>query len=220
MGTFRNDAYRSREVDWVRRSVNDGFRWAGTKIICRMQYCFRDFALGHAVRCSHCYDEVLQQSNNSRCPYCYGTGYEGGYGDAFITWCSLSENVPQDDKFENAGVRPTGDMEVRLPVNKLFHNGDTFAEIREENDSGIVKLGRLFMLDGPVQQKTVQGWVSDDNKDAERATILENTMVEQRGTVKLLLPSDLIYQNSASFWGVASAPYVDDGENQDKIEGF
>lgn len=218
--TWRTDAYRSREVDWVRRSVNDGLRWAGTKCLCRQIWTLQDFEEGKVERCSSCWDDILKQSNNSRCLSCYGTTFEGGYQSAFVTWCTLAENQPVDTKTENSGVRPSDNMELRLPVNRIFHNGDMFAEIVAEGDSGVTKIGRLFKLDGPVQQKTVQGWVSDDHDDAGRHIDLANIMVEQRGTVKEMLPSDLLYSDAVAFWGLAAHPYIDAGVNQDKIEGF
>lgn len=204
------DTRLSREVEFVRRSVLDGFKWAGTKLICRRAYHFKDFDEGVVEHCPDCWDEVLHQSSNSRCSTCHGTGYVGGYGEPFLTWGSILENQPKDeDKGETPGLRDDKNMELRLPSEPIFSNGDVFAEVRRTGDDGYpTELGRIMMLDGPVRMQTVQGWV--DNVVALRESRVEDMIVAQQGTVKLLLPTDDIYESSMEFWGIGvdAEPYV------------
>lgn len=206
----------SHEVNWVRRGVRDGFRWAGTKMICRQVWTIYDYEQELVNRCPDCYDDVLKQVSNTRCPSCYGTGFEGGYKPPIIIWASIAENVNQNRKHENAGVRPESSPQIRLPTDMNFHDGDVFAEIREMTCDCPTKLGRVFMLNGPVDRKTVQGWVSNNNRDGARVTAIEQMVVSQAGTVKELLPTDLIYDSIEEFFGVDSAdPWPKETEGYD-----
>lgn len=216
------DTRLSREVEFVRRSVLDGFKWAGTKLICRRAVHYKDFADGLAEHCPDCWDEVLHQSSNSRCPTCHGTGYLDGYGEPFMTWGSILENAQVDeDKGETAGLRTEKNMELRLPSEPIFSNGDVFAEVRRTDGDGVpTELGRIMKLDGPVRMQTVQGWVC--NVVERRETRVEDIIVSQQGTVKLLLPSDDLYDTADDFFGlgVPLQPYVREATEMRPDETF
>lgn len=203
----------SHEVDWVRRGVRDGFQWAGTRMICRQVWTVYDYEQGLVSRCPECYDEVLKQVSNTRCESCYGTGFAGGYKPPMVIWASIAENVSQNRKHENAGIRPESSHQIRLPTDMDFHDGDVFAEIREAVNGVPTRLGKIYMLNGPVDRKTVQGWVSNNRFDPSRDTVIEEMVVSQAGTVKPLLPTDFIYDNAYSFFDVRSAnPWPKDTE--------
>ena len=190
----------SREVLFTRRSVMDGMRWAGTKVLCRMSWSQAEHDDGIVEHCPHCWDPILKQVMNTRCPHCHGTGYADAYAEPFVMWCSLMENSSMDEKHEKAGYRDEQNMQIKLPAEPIFKDGDLFAEIREEHCGKVTQIGRVFMLDGPVDRQTVQGWVSNDDFDGERRSRVEDIIISQRGTVKLLLPSDSVYQAEADFW--------------------
>lgn len=209
---------RSREVEWVRMGVRDGLRMAGTMAVCRQCYTAADLSTGLATMCSRCYDPVLKQCGNTCCTGCYGTGFEGGYKPPFKVWCSIMENSPQDDAVDKAGIRPDGPMTVKLPVDRIFHDGDVFAEIRLQRGGEVLELGRTFILDGPVRRQTVQGWVSDTGGDGSRSTVVEDILVSQEGTAKLVLPTDPIYTAGPDFWGVETNPWVFDTPDQATVE--
>lgn len=206
---------RSREVEWVRLGVRDGLRMAGTMVMCRQAYTLADLKNG-AQMCHACYDPVLKQSANQCCPYCYGTGFEGGYKPPFKTWCALAENSPTDDNTSKAGIRPAGNMTVKLPVDRIFHDGDVFCEIRRQRGGKVLELGRMFQIEGPLRRQTVQGWVSDTGGDGSRGDVVEDMLVSQEGTVKLILPTDAMY--SPDFWGIDANPWVFDSPHQATLD--
>ena len=213
---------RSHEVEWVRRGVRDGLRWAGTEMLCCQRWTLWDFNQGRVERCPDCYDEVLKQVSNTRCPSCYGTGFKGGYSSPFRTWASISENQAQasDEKHELQGVRQPGKLAIKLPVDHIFHEGDLFAEIRAQSGGKPTELGRIWRIMSAVSHQTTQGWVSDDNDDDSRTTILEDIMTSQSGFVGLLLPTDLVYQSVEKLFGVPVAqPYVNPSSNQETMNG-
>lgn len=189
----------SREVLYIRRSVEDAMRWSGTKLVVRRAWTLQDLEEGRVKRCPRCWDPMLEQSRDSRCPFCYGTGMDGGYRPMEVTWGSIMENAPKSEgKREQAGVREYQDMTVKLPCEPIFHNGDVFAEVRRETDGRVTEIGRVFMLDAPVQRQTVQGWVSNVTNDRE--TRVEDMVVSQSGTLRELLPTDVRCRMGMSFF--------------------
>lgn len=196
----------SREVLYMRRSVLDAMRWAGTKVVVRRAWTLGDLEEGRVTHCPRCWDPMLRQVRDTRCPFCYGTGYEGGYRPMEVTWASISENsAASGDRQEQAGVREQQDMTIKLPCEPIFHNGDVFAEIRREVDGKVTEIGRVFTLDGAVQRQTVQGWVSNVTNDRE--TRVEDMVVSQSGTLKLLLPTDVRCRMGLSFFeGLSPEP--------------
>lgn len=190
----------SREVLFTRRSVMDGMRWAGTKMVCRISRSQGEIDSGELKHCPHCWDEVLKQVSNTRCPYCQGTGYELGYKEPFVLWCSIHENSPMDEKDEKPGIRDDQNVRLVLPCEPIFGDGDVFAEIRAECNGHVTEIGRIFQLDGPIERQTIQGWVSDDGHDGYRRTRVEDIIIAQRGTAKLLLPSSPVYEAGVDFW--------------------
>ena len=215
---WNKDSRVSREVLFVRRSVMDGMRWAGTKMVCRMSWGEQDFENGTIGHCPYCWDEVLKQVTNTRCPHCHGTGYEDGYAEPFPLWCSILENSPVDEKHEKAGYRDEQNVKLVLPCEPIFKDGDIFAEVRKENGRPL-EIGRIFMLDGPVERQTVQGWVSDDHCDNRRRSRVEDIIVSQRGTAKVLLPTDSLYSETIDFWGGCDCGCATDEPVTDTVQG-
>ena len=69
----------------------------------------------------------------------------------------------------------------------------------------MTEIGRVFTLDGAVQRQTVQGWVSNVTNDRE--TRVEDMVVSQSGTLKLLLPTDVRCRMGLSFFeGLSPEP--------------
>lgn len=205
---WRWDTKLSRETEFLRRSVRDGFKWAGTILLCRQAYQQQDIDEGKVDHCPVCWDPVLKQVSNTRCKECYGTGYaNGGYKPMFVTMGSIMENSPLDEKYENAGNRIEQNMTLKLPCDPIFRNGDVFVEVRRSLDGEPTELGRIVKLDGPVKRQTVQGWVSNNTNDRE--TRIEDMIISQEGTCRLLLPTDPTYLWSEDFWTLHADPYVD-----------
>lgn len=210
MGRIWNrDVRVSRETFFSRMSVRDGMKWGGTLLACRRSYHQQDIESGRVAHCPKCWDEVLKQVRNSRCPECFGTGYEGGYMPVETIWGLILENEQQDDLTETAGLAQSQNMTVKLPCEPIFRDGDMFAEVRRSIGGRILELGRIMRIDGPVKRTTIQGWTSNNTNDRE--TVVEDMVVSQEATAKLMLPSDVSYAMSEKFWGLEADPYIEDG---------
>lgn len=202
MGTvWGKETKVSREVLFMRKSIADNLRWAGSLMLCRQPWTKSDKDSGEAKRCSYCYDEVLKQTKNSRCKHCFGTGFEGGYRPAFIVRAQLQNNTANHDSGDNSGLKEEQRSTIKLACDgHIYGSGDLFAEIIEMKDNRPTKIGRVFQLSGDIMRQTVQGLVSADNPDA--IMNLTDRMISQQGTVKLLLRTDERVLCSNDFWGV------------------
>ena len=194
----------SREVFFTRMAVIDGFRLAGGLFLCRQKYMLQEYEDGLVEHCPYCWDELLKQSNNTRCPHCFGSGYaDGGYKPPMIVRAHVSENSRDylNKNDQTQGVREQQDMSIKLPFEPLFHSGDVFAEVLEMEYGQPVVLGRMFQIGGEVTYKTVQGIVSNNRIDLTMD--LRERIVSQEASVKLLLTTDDKYLTSNAFWGIS-----------------
>lgn len=201
MRVGRWDTRSSREVLYLRKSIEDAFKWSGCMVMVRQK------EFGESQRCPKCWDEDLKQVTNTRCSECGGTGFVcGGYRPPIVTWASVSENSAEDEKTEKAGTRTQQNVKVKLLSTPVFRDGDVMAEVVRSVDGRPKKLGRVFYLEGPVDRQTVQGWVSNNTNDRDMR--LEDMIVSQSCTAKLALPTDHVY--SESFWGLETSPNLPD----------
>ena len=193
----------SRETRFLRDSVIDGFRIAGALYAYRHKYTVREYNQGIVDHCPYCWDDVLRQSNNSRCPYCFGSGFDGGgYGPISVIRAHVGDNTRDyEEKHEVSGIREVQDMTIKLPFAPLFASGDVFAEIIAMENGRPTVLGRMFQISGEVSWKTVHGIVSNNRIDL--TADLRNRIVSQEASVKLLLETDEKYLTSDEFWGVS-----------------
>lgn len=202
MGTvWGEDTNVSREVLFMRKSIADNLRWAGSLMLCRQPWTKKDFDEDKVGKCSYCYDEVLKQSKTTRCKHCFGTGFEGGYKPAFIVRAQLQNNTSNHDVSNNAGLSEEQRSTLRLACDgHIYGSGDLFAEIVEMKDNRPTKVGRVFQVSGDIVRQTIQGLVSTDNPDA--IMNLTDRMVAQQATARLLLGTDERVLCSDEFWGV------------------
>lgn len=204
MGTvWGKESSVSREVLFMRKSIADGLRLAGSLMLCRQPWSKADLDKGLVDRCPYCYDEILKQSKNSRCEHCFGIGLDGGYKPVFMVRAQLQNNTGNHDVSNNAGLSEEQRSTMKLACDgHIYSTGDLFAEIVEIEDCKPLKIGRVFQISGDVTRQTIQGVVSTDNPDA--IMNLTDRMVAQQATAKLLLGTDERLLRSNEFWGVES----------------
>jgi hypothetical protein len=57
-------------------------------------------------RCAECVNEITGEAMSSECPECFGTGFDGGYYDAFPLWASWDDAPPGGDATGREGSGP------------------------------------------------------------------------------------------------------------------
>lgn len=199
MGTVGRRATRlSREVEYLRRSVVQAYMWSGERYLVRRRWTMADVENGLVVRCPYCWDDVLKQSTNTRCPHCFGTTIYGGYRPTEIIWGSMSMNGSRaEDALNEKGVRDEQTMTLKVSCEPIFHGGDVFAEIRSMDGERVTELGRVFVAQRFVTYKTVAGRTSTSTYDAARR--VEDVIVSQVLILKPILKTDQRYATEG-FW--------------------
>ena len=186
----------SREQLFLRKSIMDGFKFKGNPFLFRQVKRLID----KEEHCPRCYDPILKQSKDSRCPMCSGTGFNEGYHEPFLTWGSLAvNNTALDLNVDKPGVAERQDLEIQLGCEPIYSPGDIFAEVRKMVKGKPVELGRIYRLSKPIRIKLLNGMVSDNNGD-DRDMMYEDMIVAQSAPVKLLLPTDERYMHTEDFW--------------------
>jgi hypothetical protein len=79
-----------QDIKDMRRSTFEYQRMYGMPVIHKHRWNLRDMKKGLAKRCPYHYDDTYEQ-DRARCPYCFGTGFLGGYADGQIVWVTFSD---------------------------------------------------------------------------------------------------------------------------------
>ena len=198
VGNFNTNL--SREVFYARRDVEEAMKLAGCRLLVRRAWTLEDENSGAITRCPDCWNTVLLQCDNSRCTTCYGTGYAGGgYRPVEPIRGFVNEANSKDKIVEARGERTSDNVQIQLPCTPIYTDGDVIAEVRAYSSGKVTEIGRVFMVDGPLAIKTLQGSVSN-NKDGNMK--LEDLVISQSATAKTLLGTDTKMLRSSYFWGL------------------
>jgi hypothetical protein len=130
-------------VDQERQRHNQALWTVGEYAMFALMWHIQDYQAGLVARCSHCYGvsgsradkiaQVYEQSTQNRCPYCFGTTFDGGYR-ALIIRPSIFSDTDESETFQARGVvhpndidvESTTDFRVRTGDYVFRHNGDRY----------------------------------------------------------------------------------------------
>jgi len=81
------------------------------------------------LKCTYCTDPVTGEKINTKCPYCLGTQYEGGYTGPYEVWADFSLRKSAK-RFEEAGYGVTDAqiVEVRLIGHPFVNDADVIVD--------------------------------------------------------------------------------------------
>jgi hypothetical protein len=100
-----------QEVRDLRKASFDYHRTYGMPIVHKHKWNAQDVREGRAVRCP--FDDISYDSGSIECPYCFGTGFLGGWDDGAITYITLAD-TPTDT------IRPTSEGLLILETHPAF----------------------------------------------------------------------------------------------------
>lgn len=92
-----------QEVRDFRKQVFDFHRMYGMPVIFKHRWNNRDFKKGLVQHCPIHFNVVYNQ-DDADCPYCFGTGFLGGYSDGQIVWVTFSDSVEDRIRIGPQGV--------------------------------------------------------------------------------------------------------------------
>jgi len=81
------------------------------------------------IKCQYCTDAVTGETISTKCPYCLGAKYEGGYTGPYEVWASFSPRK-SDKKFEAGGYGLTDSQQftVKLIGHPFINSGDVVVD--------------------------------------------------------------------------------------------
>lgn len=91
-----------QEVRDLRASSFDFHKTLGKAVIHKHRWNPQDVRDGKAVVCP--FQDIAYDSGHQDCPYCFGTGYLGGWGDAQVTFLTISDARQDQLKVGREGV--------------------------------------------------------------------------------------------------------------------
>lgn len=175
---------QAHAIDQERRRHNQALYSEGEYAMFALMWHLEDYKAGLVDRCHHCYSttgsvqrkiaEAYNQPTQNRCPYCFGTTFEGGYKNLIVRPAVFSDTDESEALQARGIVNPTDisiesttDFRVRSNDYVFRSNGDRF-QLRVPN--------RITLRTGfgtPHQSTTAIGYnharASYENPDASVA---------------------------------------------------
>lgn len=142
----------------MRRSTFEYHKMYGIPVVHKHRWNVRDEKAGRTIKCPYHYDVAYQQ-DFSGCPYCFGTGYLGGYADGQIIYATFSDVVEDRIRVGPQGVLLFDrEPQVVFPWLPDMGNGDLIitAEFEPDTQSVIDTLDRFVMKE--VTPITIRGF--------------------------------------------------------------
>jgi hypothetical protein len=169
----------------MRRSTFDYHKMYGMPIAHKHRWNLKDLKNGLTQRCPYHYDVAYNQ-DYSGCPYCFGTGFLGGYADAQIVYATFSD-VTED----RIRVGPQGilmfdrEPQVVFPWLPDMGNGDLLisAEFEPATETVIDTEDRYVLKD--VTPITIRGY--------QRKVQTVEFKVQQNAQVDRVPDGDVLY---------------------------
>lgn len=175
-------------VSREQESHREALQLYGEKVLVRQPWRWLDFENGDVGRCSVCsagyepdvqqrMSAVYQQSGDSRCDSCYGTGYEGGFKPVVFILQSFIRNHPEEIQRTKFGIHV-----IDKPPSAQFlwepkvMSGDLLVRAREwDEDTPVIEYER-YVLD-TVKEETVRtgNRIHTYNRPADEARVISQT---------------------------------------------
>ena len=148
----------------LKKNVQEAFQWLGENAV--VLSMFNSQNAGDTPRCVHCWDPDYGQSDTSGriCPYCYGTGYEGGIRKMWC--CPIITSQPDFAQlYENKGQLAEEILNFQLPDYVEVWQDDFILRLngwqtKEENNSFVMNpaITRAYELATPQLQFVKDGF--------------------------------------------------------------
>jgi hypothetical protein len=145
-----------QDVQRQRRSSFEYHETYGQPMIFKHRWTRRDVDNGLAVPCPY-HDEAYDQ-DPATCPYCFGTGYLGGYADGVVAYVTFTDAPESRVRVGPGGVLLfQTDPDMQAPWLPEMGTGDLLIQAAFNDDMEIIDLFDRFVL-GDVKKITIRGY--------------------------------------------------------------
>lgn len=120
---------QSWAVEQERRRHNQALWMVGETTMFALMWHIEDFQEGLVERCRTCYDsqgaiaDVYGQSDQNKCPDCFGTTFDGGF-KAIIVRPAIFSDTDEGETFHGRGVIHPNDLAIESTPDFRVRNGD------------------------------------------------------------------------------------------------
>jgi hypothetical protein len=97
------DHHAPNDVQQLRKQSIQAHRLHGQPVVLKSRFTERDVEAGIAVHCPYDHDEAIGQGRQWD-PYCFGTGYLGGFADGVVTFITLVDAAIDKVKIDREGA--------------------------------------------------------------------------------------------------------------------
>ena len=151
------DPTAPNDVQQFRKIAVESHKLHGQPVILKSRFTERDVEAGLTVRCPYDHDEVMEQGRQWD-PYCFGTGYLGGFADGIITFATLVDAPVDKMKLDKQGaIYIEQDPHFIFPWTPTIGNGDlVITGIFSPNTYDIVELTERYLMD-EITPTTLRG---------------------------------------------------------------
>lgn len=151
------DPTAPNDVQQFRKTSIQSHQLHGQPVILKSRFTERDIAKGLTVRCPYDHDEVMEQGRQWD-PFCFGTGYLGGFKDGVITFGTLVDAPVDKVKLDKQGaIYVESDPHFIFPWTPEIGNGDLIITgVFSPNTYDIVELGDRYLID-EITPTTLRG---------------------------------------------------------------
>lgn len=141
---------------------------------------------GVQPRCTHCYDDIYNQNDNSLCEFCYGTTFEGGVKEVWRIWGVFADQDQDEEKLKT-GVWQNEDHQAQFEPHPDLNQNDYVRRVKKWDSSKQkpTELGAYFRL-GVVAPVTIRTGARYGQTDEDR--------IAQKAKVFLMPKSEVIYK--------------------------
>lgn len=116
-------------IEQERRRHNQALWYVGETTMFALMWHIEDFNSGLVGRCRSCYTsqgaitEVYGQSDQNKCPDCFGTTFDGGF-KALIIRPAIFSDTDESETFHSRGVIHPNDLAIESTPDFRVRNGD------------------------------------------------------------------------------------------------
>jgi hypothetical protein len=141
--------------------------------------------------CSACFDEVYGDAGRTDCPFCYGTGFTGGYHPVELTWgdVTTASDITIEEK-QGGGKFISTQGAAFLGSYPIVFKEDLLCDVTDyEVVRGVIvprAFGSLYYIRDGVNHNTIKGKLNWHN----RGECDEDTLIYQSFDVNVLVQND------------------------------
>ncbi len=145
------------DVQQFRKISIESHMLHGQPVILKSKFTERDVESGDTVHCPYDHDEAMEQGRQWD-PYCFGTGYLGGFRDGVITFATLVDAPVDKVKLDKQGaIYIEQDPHFVFPWTPEIGNGDlVITGIFSPNVYDVLELGTRYLMD-EITPTTLRG---------------------------------------------------------------